>query len=209
MTTTYKRDEKSNQILETLKLEIEKNNGIIKRDQIKALGIDYRRVLDFVETKDLARIKNGYYTDSLDRFTESELIAALYPDAVLCMESALFAYGMIKERPFAWKLGVDKNTSKIRFVIDYPKVIPYYTEEDALLIGQTRIEFEGASFRIYEKERIICDCLKYEAKMDRAIFKEALMSYINDESKDIEKLMEYARARKVVKKVQSTIGVWL
>ena len=45
--------------------------------------------------------------------------------------------------------------------------------------------------------------------MDREVFKEAIQSYIRDESKDISALMEYARARKVVKKVQSLIGVWL
>ena len=37
----------------------------------------------------------------------------------------------------------------------------------------------------------------------------ALMAYINDSEKDISALMEYARERKVVKKVQSMIGVWL
>ena len=35
------------------------------------------------------------------------------------------------------------------------------------------------------------------------------MAYINDSEKDISALMEYARERKVVKKVQSMIGVWL
>ena len=56
---------------------------------------------------------------------------------------------------------------------------------------------------------MICDCLKYEAKMSREHFKEAIQSYIRDEDKDISILMEYARERKVVKKVQSLIGVWL
>ena len=45
--------------------------------------------------------------------------------------------------------------------------------------------------------------------MDRIDFKEAIQSYIKDEDKDISALMEYARDRKVIKKVQSLIGVWL
>ncbi|MBQ1681135.1 MAG: type IV toxin-antitoxin system AbiEi family antitoxin domain-containing protein [Agathobacter sp.] len=209
MATFYKRDEKADEILQTLKEQINLHDGILKREHLKALGIDYRRVLDFVETNDLVRIRNGYYTDTLDRFQEESLIHALFPDAVLCMESALFVHGYIKERPFAWNLAVDKNTSKSRFVLDYPKVIPYYTEEQSLLIGQTEIQYEGIDFKIYDKERVICDCLKYEAKMDRAIYREALLSYINDENKNIANLMAYARERKVVKKVQNIIGVWL
>jgi len=209
MAFNYKQDEKRNEILQDLKNVIEEHNGILKREQLKELGIDYRRVLDYVESGDLVRIRNGYYTDRMDRFSEAHLIQALFPDCVLCLESALYAHGYIKERPYAWNLAVDKNTSKSRFALDYPKVIPSYTEEESLQIGQTEILFDGYSFKIYDKERVICDCLKYEAKMDRAIYKEALLSYIADEQKNIAKLMEYARARKVVKKVQSVIGVWL
>ena len=45
--------------------------------------------------------------------------------------------------------------------------------------------------------------------MNREEYKQALQSYIKDEDKDIAALMEYAKERKVVKKVQSMIGVWL
>ena len=78
-----------------------------------------------------------------------------------------------------------------------------------LEIGASRISYEGNDFKIYDKDRLICDCLKYESKMNREDFKEAMQSYIRDEEKDISALMEYARERKVVKRVQSLIGVWL
>ena len=45
--------------------------------------------------------------------------------------------------------------------------------------------------------------------MDRERFKEGLMAYITDPKKEIAKLMYYAKERKVVKKVQNMIGVWL
>ena len=41
------------------------------------------------------------------------------------------------------------------------------------------------------------------------VYKRQLLAFINEPKKDIAKLMEYARARKVVAKVQSRIGVWL
>lgn len=188
---------------------IEKHGGIVKKEQLVEAGIDYRFVLSLVESGDLVRIKNGYYTDRIDRFSEEALVAELFPDALLCMESALYAYGYIKQKPFGWRLAVDKNTSKSRFKMDYPKIVPYYTEPEVLERGKTSIEWMGQNFLIYDKERLICDCLKYESKMDRQDFKEALQSYIKDEEKDISALMEYARERKVVKKVQSLIGVWL
>lgn len=203
------RTKSAQQALDEILQLIEKQGGIVKKEQFTELGIDYRRILDFVQSGDLVRIKNGYYTDRMDRFTEEELVARLFPDARLCMESALYAYGYISQKPYGWHLAVDKNTSKSRFKMDYPKIIPYYTEPDVLELGSTEITMSGQQFQIYDRDRAICDCLKYEGKLEREVFKEALQSYIRDSQKDISALMAYARARKVVGKVQSMIGVWL
>ena len=205
----YKRTEEAEQILGQVLNCIDDNGGIVKKEQLAALGIDYRRILDFVEHKDIIRIKNGYYTYGIERFSEEALVSKLFPDAVLCMESALYAYGYISHKPYGFHLAVDKNTSKSRFKMDYPKVIPYYTEPEVLKIGVTTIEYEECNFQIYDRDRLICDCLKYESKMDRVDFKEAIQSYIKDEEKDISALMDYARERKVLKRVQSLIGVGL
>ena len=205
----YKRTEETEHILKEVYQCIDDNGGIAKKEQLIALGIDYRRILDFVENKDVIRIKNGYYTYGIERFSEEALVSKLFPDGLLCMESALYAYGYISRKPVGFHIAIDKNTSKSRFKLDYPKVIPYYTEPEVLTIGATTIQYEGNEFQIYDKDRLICDCLKYESKMNREDFKEALQSYIKDEDKDISALMEYARERKVVKRVQSLIGVWL
>lgn len=205
----YKRTEEMERILKDVYQCIDDNGGIAKKEQLQELGIDYRRILDFVENKELVRIKNGYYTYGIERFSEEELVSKLFSDGVLCMESALYAYGYISRKPVGYHIAVDKNTSKSRFKMEYPKVMPYYTEPEVLEIGVSEILYEGNKFQIYNKDRLICDCLKYESKMNREDFKEAIQSYIKDEEKDILSLMEYARARKVVKRVQSLIGVWL
>ena len=56
---------------------------------------------------------------------------------------------------------------------------------------------------------MLCDCLKYEEKLDRDVYKRALLAYIADGSKDIAELLRIARERKVLQKVQNVIGVWL
>ncbi len=205
----YKRTEESERILKQIYACIDENDGIAKKEQLVEIGIDYRRVLDFVESGEIIRIKNGYYTYEMERFSEDALVSKLFPDGVLCMESALYAYGYISIKPTEFHVAIDKNTSKSRFKLDVPKVIPYYTEPEVLKIGVREIQFENCLFQIYDKDRLICDCLKYENKIDRKIFKEALQAYINDEEKDISALMFYAKERKVLKRVQSVILVWL
>ena len=200
---------KSEEVFQLIEKVLNENNGIVKKEQLTKLGIDSKRIMTLVNDGTLVRIKNGYYTDRIDRFSEEELVAALFPDGLLCMESALYAYGYIKEKPFAWSIAIDKNTSKSRFKMDFPKILPNYTEPEVLQIGASTISLNGISFGIYDKERMICDCLKYESKMEREDFKAAIQGYIKDEDKDISLLMEYARERKVIKKVQGLIGVWL
>ena len=202
------RDEKKLYDLESILNKIDDNHGIIRTKEIERLGVDYRRLKQFVEEGELMKIRNSVYTNP-HKYSEEELIIALFPDGILTMETALYYYGYLDERPASWKIAVDKNTSKARFKMDYPKIIPFYTEPEVLGLGATTIEFNGNTFGIYDKERLICDCLKYESKMEHDDFKSAIQSYIADDEKDISVLMDYARLRKVVKKVQSLIGVWL
>ena len=198
MSESYAVSEKRELLLDKVKKFILDNGGIVKKSQLAGLGIDYRRILDFVEKGDILRVKSGYYAVHLSDFTEEELVAKLFPDCVLNLENALYAYGYIKKKPYGWRL-----------TVDYPKIIPMYAEPDTLELGVTEIQLSNVTVRIFEKERLICECLKYEDKMDRERFKEGLMAYIKDPKKDIAKLMYYAKERKVVKKVQNMIGVWL
>ena len=204
------RDEKKQYQLEQINDLVENNGGLVRASDIDALGVDYRRVLKFVEEGYLIRVKSGYYTTKYYECDEDQWIYKLFgEDGILTMESALYVYGYLKDRPYKWSIAINKNTSKSRFNIDYPIVEPYYTEPEVLEIGVTEADFAGGKMKIYTQERLICDFLKYQEKVDREDFKKGVWAYIMDEEKDVAKLMEYAKERKVLKKVQSMIGMWL
>ena len=210
MESLFSRDEKKQYQLEQINDLVEKNGGLVRTSEIEALGVDYRRVLHFVEEGYLIRVKSGYYTTKYFECTEDQWIQKLFgEDGILTMESALFMYGYLKDRPYKWSIAINKNTSKSRFNIDYPIVEPFYTEPEVLEIGVTETDFAGAKMKIYTKERLICDVLKFQEKRDREDFKKGVWGYIMDEKKDVVKLMEYAKERKVLKKVQNMVGVWL
>ena len=204
------RDEKKQYQLEMINDKVEENDGLIKTAEIEALGVDYRRVLKFVEEGYLIRVKSGYYTTKYYECSEEQWIKKLYgDDGILTMDTALYYYGYIKNRPYKWSIAINKNTSKSRFNVDYPIVEPYYTEPEVLELGVTDIDFAGGKMKIYTKERLVCDVLKYQEKIDRETFKEGVLAYIQDKDKDVAMLMQYAKERKVLKKVQTMIGVWL
>lgn len=208
MSDSYAMNEKRELILKRVKAFIAENGGVVKKNRLNELGIDYRRILDYVETGDLVRIKSGYYA-AADVFSEEELVVRLFPDAVLTLENALYAYGYISRKPYGFRLAVDKNTSKSRFKLEFPQILPFYAEPETLCFGVEKIAFGGREMNIFDRERLVCECLRYEDKMEREQFREGLLSYIRDKDKDAAKLMEYARERRVAKKAQSMIGVWL
>lgn len=204
------REEKKQYQLEQIHEMVEAGGGLVKASDIEALGVDYRRVLAFVEEGLLIRVKSGYYTTKYFECSEEGWIYKLFgEDGILTMESALYVYGYLKDRPYKWSIAINKNTSKSRFKIDYPVVEPYYTEPEVLELGVTETDFAGGRMKIYTKERLVCDLLKYQEKVNREDFKKGVLGYIMDEDKNVAFLMEYAKERKVLKKVQSMIGIWL
>lgn len=200
-----KRDE----VIASIQQLLEENNGVVKAAQLYPLGLTYRNIQGLVKDGILDHVKSGYYAMNYKDKPQEEIILGLFPDGILCMDTALYYYGYIERCPYSFSIAISKNTSKSRFNMDYPVIKPYYTEPEVLELGVTMIDFGGGKMPIYDKERLICDCLKYEERIDREDMKKALLAYINEPKKDIARLMEYARARKVVAKVQSRIGVWL
>ena len=93
--------------------------------------------------------------------------------------------------------------------MNFPPVQPYYIEPDILMVGAEEISLGEGKMFLYNKERLICDCLKFEEKLEREALQQSLRKYIDEPEKDVQKLMEYAKFRKVTQKVQNRIGVWL
>lgn len=181
---------------------------IIRTADLNSIGLMSREIAELVNIGKLERIKQGYYRlTEIDN--EAELISELYPDGVLCMTTALFYYGYSDRTPLAWDIAVDRNTSKAKFNIDYPYVKPYYIEKAHLEYGVTEAVYEDCVLKIFDRDRLICECIKHENKMDREIYNKAIQAYINDSKKNIANLLDYAKRRNIHKKVRERIGVWL
>lgn len=200
----YKKDE------QLISDYVQNNGGIVKAAEFAALGLDHRRVQQFVDDGLLRRIRNGHYCLVNDGADEDTIIYRMFgEDGILTMESALYVYGYIKTKPYEYQIAVDRNTSKSRFKLDYPFVHPYYTDAKALTLGVEEVDFGGGRMKIYDKERLVCEVLKYEEHMDRETVKQGLKSYIIEENQDKLKLLRYAKERRVYDKVMNRIGVWL
>lgn len=178
--------------------------------QLNKEKLYYRDIQRMLDEGLIEKVKRGYYHWIEDYGTsEVALINSLFPDAVFCMETALFFYKYSDRNPAEWNITVDKNTSRQRTNIDYPFIKAYRVEPALLNLGETDGIIEFTKVRIYDRDRTICDVLRNMSKMDKEIFNKAIQRYVNEPQKNIPNLMEYAKALRVQKKVNDLIGVWL
>lgn len=186
------------------------HGGVMKTSELKANGIYYRTIQKLINEGIIEQLRRGYYQYLDERaFTDIPAIVALFPEGVLCMESALDYYGYIKRTPSAWQIAVSDKTRRDRFKIAYPSIKPHFVKQDKYSIGIVKGEVAGIKIKVYDRERTICDCLFHKNKMDSEVFNDAIKNYLNDPNKNVARLGEYANVLHVEKKVREVIGVWL
>ncbi len=184
-------------------------NGIMKTRELYDNGVSKYELKKLIENQVLERVAKGYFKLAIDDISDIKLISILLPEGVLCFDSALFYYGYSDRTPVEWHIAVNKDISKSKVKLDYPFIKPYFIEKKLLELGVEEIIIENAKVKIYSRDRLICDCLVYENKMEIELFNKAIQGYINDPKKNISKLMEFADIRNVTRKVYDKIGMWL
>ncbi|MEI6285237.1 MAG: type IV toxin-antitoxin system AbiEi family antitoxin domain-containing protein [Bacillota bacterium] len=195
--------------IEDLKNTFANNGGIMKTAELNNAGYHSRKIHKLLVSGVISKIKTGVYELANEVVPDEIMLMKLFPFAVIYLESALLHYGYTERIPAAWQIAVDKDIAKGQFTIGYPPVEPFYLDCKYLDLGVTVYEINGVKIRIYDKERTICDVLRYVNKLDREVFNAAVQNYIKESEKNISKLAEYAKILRVTKKVKNYFGVWL
>lgn len=195
---------------EAIRLIFNRYGGMMRTYQLSAERIYYTDIVRLIRDGYIEKIRTGYY-QWIDRenISEALTIVRLFPDGILCMDTALRHYGYSDRTPGEWHVAVSKYSNRSQFQIDYPFVKPYFVDPSLLELGLCEQEIDGNAVKMYNKERVICDCLRYRNKMDRALFNKAIQGYINDTTKNIPRLLKYAAPLRCVRAAKDLIGVWL
>ena len=195
---------------EKIKEIFERYGGIMRTYQLTSEKIFYDDIQRLIDEDIIEKVRTGYYQliDD-DNPSEAVTVKRLFPDGILCMDTALWHYGYSDRTPSRWHIAVDKYSNRTRFNIDYPFVKAYFVAPEVLSIGLCEQEIDGITVKMYDKERVICDCLRYRNKMDKELFNKAIQGYVSDTSRNIPNLMEYAVPLRCTKLVKELIGVWL
>ena len=104
----------------------ERYGGMMRTNQLEKENILYRKIQQLIQEGYIEKVRYGYYQwVDQDDFSEISTINRLFPDAILCMETALRYYGYSDRTPGDWHLAVSKDSGKSRFKIEYTFVKTY------------------------------------------------------------------------------------
>ncbi len=197
--------EKKNIIRKTFR----ENGGILRTSELNNLGLSSRQINKLLKSGEIVRIKRGFYELSDSIYPEEVVIARLFPNSIIFLESALMIYDYTDRIPSAWQIAVDRDSEKMQYQIDYPQINVFYMESKLLEVGVDIIQIEGLDVKIFNRDRTICDVLRYENKLEREVFSNAIQRYVKDPKINIRRLLEYSETFNIKNKVQTYIGVWL
>lgn len=184
------------------------NHGYSSTGDISSAGIDRKYLKVLVNEGNIERIKRGLYRWKDAKFdVEEELITVskIIQQGIICLVSALAYYDLTSYTPGEYTVAVRRNYN-IKLP-DYPPIKLYYFSNKYYMRGIEEIDINGNIIKIYNIEKTICDCLRYEDKISKDIIVESIKEYIRRRDKDISKLMDYAAEAKVKNAVQKYIEV--
>ncbi len=179
-----------------------KNKGYLKSGELIKHKIHTSVVRTLVEQGVIDQIKRGLYRlppDELpenDTFTHDYFDAAVsVPNGVFCLTTALAFHGLSTHKPSVFDIAIPPThrnqklySVSVRF---FRFQEPYYSH------NVEHFNTNIVSIKMYDKEKTVCDAIRLRHLIGEDIAMEGLNSYIKQQKKDINKLLENAKFCKV------------
>ena len=184
------------------------NGGLVTTEQVMSAGIPRARISDMVKKGELERVQRGVYC--LADTWEDEFLAAQlrFPKGVFSDSTALYLHGFTDHTPFQLTMTFPRSYRATKARESGIKVRT--CANDVLELGLTKVKTSyGNQVRAYDLERTLCDIVRGQRVVDVQLVNPAMKQYVRSNEKDIQKLLNYAHALGVEKKIRNYLEVLL
>ena len=184
------------------------NNSFTSSSMVKEEGrTAYYKLLDSVRDGDAVRIKRGVYATAEQLADTMIDVEAIVPGGVLCLFSAWNVHGLTTSLPQAYHVAV-KRGRKITLPT-FPKIELHHITDTMFDIGVEELVVSGYHIHIYNKERCVCDAVKYRNKIGMDVCSEVVNNYISQPDRNLSLLMDYADKLRVRRILEQYIAIKL
>lgn len=154
---------------------------------LEKYGSDYL-VEKRIEEGKLFKVIKGVYSEK-KYVPEMAIFSYKYPKAVITMKSAFFFHGLTDVIPDECDLATKRDSAKIKD----KRVKQYFVSDNFFDVGIEEVDYKGYDIRIYNKERMLIELVRYKSKLPFDYYKEIIQNYRKMLSKlDIQKIQDYA-----------------
>ena len=184
---------------------IKKNKGYITYSEAKKSGISYNDIKKKLVSGEVIKEDAGIYKLPDMYVDEYFTLQYRYHKGIYTLETALWLHGLSVTVPFepVMSFPYGTNTKLIKEAGVRPVIL-----RSNYNIGIVEMATPGGqSVKVYEKERVLAECLRPIYKMDVQIIAPAFKSYASAGRINYAKLLIYAKMFKVEDKVLSYLEV--
>jgi predicted transcriptional regulator of viral defense system len=181
------------QLPERLQIFLETHHGLVTQQQLLEAGLPAHWLAYYTNNGLLERTQRGLYRQiGSEGFTNENLleVALRVPQGVICSLSALAFHNLGTVH-----LAIPNKARRPH--LTYPPLELYYFSPKSFGYGIEQHRVGSGIVRVYSKEKTLADILHLERRIERGVFLEVLKAYLASKDRDIDKLLETAKVRRV------------
>lgn len=176
-------------------LALAAHNGMIRARDLKQFGLSTVSLTRLMRRGLLVRVGRGLYalpTRTLSVHAATVELAYRYPQAIVCLLSALRLHELTTQAPFEAWIAIP-NKARVPKV-DYPPLRIVRFSGAALTEGIEQQMIDGIAVRVTSVARTVVDCFKFRNKIGLDVALEALREALDNKRVSIDDLWRMARA---------------
>ncbi|MFP4377793.1 MAG: type IV toxin-antitoxin system AbiEi family antitoxin domain-containing protein [Spirochaetales bacterium] len=171
---------------------LEARAGVIRTTEFQQGGLHNSYLTALTDEGRIVRIKSGLYIASESQTASGffEVQLAL-PSAVVCLASALAYYELTTYEPPSVQVAIrrgDRTKPPI-----FPPTRQFSFGGIRHELGVVAVEVEGRTIKIYDREKTICDTVRFRRALGQDVVNEAIRNYLQGPDTKVDRVMEYSR----------------
>lgn len=206
METKTLKEFKTESYIEIIQGLIKANGGYVTSKIITELGIHRMYLNIMLQRGMIERVTKGVYIDKETIEDVYFTFQLRYPGLIYARFTALYFYGLTEVYPTNFELTAHYNYH-IEEVEKKHSVIK--CKKDILDLGVINaVTPMGHKVKAYDRERCICDIIKYRNSLDLEQIKKSIKMYVNDDNKNLNNLSLYSKIMGINKEVMEFVGMF-
>lgn len=184
-----------------------KNNGFIKTSQIENIGLSRPMIKKLVDKGFLEKVARGIFILKDEFSDEYALLQTRCKYAVFSYCTALFLLGLSDRTPHIYDISVPQGANISTLKNDEISIRCHYVRPDIFELGITEAKSpQGATVKVYDRERCICDLIREKNQVDLQVYSQAIKDYFKS-NPNRRKLLKYGKVFGIEEQIRTYMEV--